>query len=396
MPISIPATIVIENFDFTPEKPKGDLILEINGRSSGIVGRILTLLGIGTRSSVRVTQREVTFTFRSLAGTNYIVCPFHAIRCVEAGVAKPLWMLYLGIPLALYGLRGAWMYLTSEFYRSYVQFFGQEALTILAALGVGIGLVAVYVTTKNLAITFSTGSMGNMVGLGFSASKVNGVDINASRILEAIAYINRQMVLSRTGDSVPTGDYTAPAEIAAMLAEDEAAAQRAAEMRARLKQGALNGASKGLAMAQAGATKAADLAKTTASEAEKRLNEAQQRRTESVVSDDAVSPMMAEPANAHSLMNGDLGWLGDDLQPNPEAARAAFRRANMHGKEGKTTGKRSEFEKARAAFEEAITLDPEYIDAYRYLAQTCKLLDDVDAYERYMGEYERRKAKIES
>lgn len=181
-------TINIDKFNFNRRPKDGDLVLEISGTASGILSQILTFLGLNTRSFLKISRREVRFEFSNLGGTDHIVCPMDAITCSLCGVNKPLWRLLLGILLLGSGI--------------YTVLFSGGGLSAIIAALVGGGLLYWYIASKDLMINFSTGDIGGLRGLAFSAATVNAVidgvpaskQIDLELLLEVIEYINVNLV----------------------------------------------------------------------------------------------------------------------------------------------------------------------------------------------------------
>src|SRR4051794_16991453 len=103
--MSADVSLVLDKYEFTPEAKDGD-ILVIEGRNSGLVGRLLTSLGLTEKSTLTINREQVSFKFTSLRGVTHIVCPLDAVTCSMSGTAKPMWMLYLGIAGLLAGITG--------------------------------------------------------------------------------------------------------------------------------------------------------------------------------------------------------------------------------------------------------------------------------------------------
>lgn len=178
--------IDLKRFDFTPHLDEHGRLLVIEGRKAGIIGAILDFLGISPRSSITVTNREVTFELADLSGIAYIVAPLDAITCSLSGVHKPLWQLFTGLLLVIGGLFYVRTALNSNLW---------TFVTLIGAV-----LIFFYIRTRHLTITFSTGDIGDVRGLAFNATSVGGKMINIETILEAIERINYLMVNSQSNN----------------------------------------------------------------------------------------------------------------------------------------------------------------------------------------------------
>lgn len=172
----------IDKFEFNAQADKDGKILEIEGRNSGIIGWILTQLGISVRSFLTITRREVTFKFSNLGGITYIVCPLDTVTCSLCAAEKPRWMLFSGVLIVLY-----------EISRLLTPYGGLDLFNFLILLA-GAGLLYWYYISKNLTITFSTGDMGDTHGLAFSTTTINGKPVTFESLLEVIEYLNHYLI----------------------------------------------------------------------------------------------------------------------------------------------------------------------------------------------------------
>jgi len=168
--------LVLSAFEFNPEAKEDAPVLKMEGRNSGILAQIFTFLGLDTKASLIISRKELKFRFTSLRGITYLVCPLDSLTCSLCGVEKPLWAVVSGIVGILGGL---FLLLTG----------GNTTLALIGLVG-GAAALYYYYVTKSVALTFSTGDIGDTHGLGFDATTLNGKKIGVDEILEAIAYIN--------------------------------------------------------------------------------------------------------------------------------------------------------------------------------------------------------------
>jgi hypothetical protein len=181
-------SLVLQKFHFDKDATTG-AVLEMEGRNSGLLGQLLTAIGLTDKSTMCITRREVTFKFNSLGGITYIVCPLDALTCSISGIAKPMWMLVLGVVAILAGVGGLLTRAT-----------GLPPAIILIAIG-GAALYF-FVQSKSLAITFSTGDMSDTHGLAFEATSIDGKVIDLSTVLETIKVVN-QLIVEAERDGHP-------------------------------------------------------------------------------------------------------------------------------------------------------------------------------------------------
>jgi hypothetical protein len=375
MAVTINATIKVEKFYFDPENQEDDRLLEIGGRNTGIIALILGWLGLGTQSSLIITRSDVRFVFRGLSGVNYIVCPFHAVRCVETGVAKPLWMAIAGVVAVLFGL---------------ITLFTSNFFLGLILLAVGAGLIYWYIVSNNLAITFSTGSMGDMRGLGFGSGIISGMKLDRETILDAIDHVNEHMVAIRAGRGGVTSQPVSAGTVrrSRPIVDDTASTDSvpAAELGKRLAKGLLAGTSVVAGKLQEAAEKTGQ-----------RINES--RAENSAVSEppppkakpEAPSPKVRDDTNArHEAKNTQemLAQRYDEPSALPKTAMLS-NDAQRAYKRGYRLYQDKKYITAIEELGKAITLDPNYTDAYGCRAMCYKALNDAEHYKADVAVYKR-------
>jgi tetratricopeptide (TPR) repeat protein len=160
--------LVLDTFVFNPESD--DKVIELQGRAAGVLGYLLSLLGLNQRSFLIITREEVQFRFVRLGGITTILCPLDTITVTLGGLSKPMWALYGGIVLLLGGL---------------------TALpTGIVASVIGALLLFHFIRTRFLELTFSTGDMMDLHGLGFTTFMKQGNTIKYEQLLELVDYLN--------------------------------------------------------------------------------------------------------------------------------------------------------------------------------------------------------------
>lgn len=193
------ASLVLDTFAFKPNVQRPDeIILRVGGRTKGIIGIILSILGLGTHSMITVTRREATFQFTNLGGISYIVCPLDTVRCSLSGVHKPFWALVAsGITLMVGVVALLFNSLGLDFVSDLIESLGLDGgLNNLAIISIlfSIGFFLFYLFTKNLTLTFSTGNIGHMRGLAFELTMANGRSIEINTLLKMVKHLNAHIV----------------------------------------------------------------------------------------------------------------------------------------------------------------------------------------------------------
>jgi hypothetical protein len=155
-------------------------IIDIDGRSSGLIAWCLTVLGFDDVNSLRVTATELTIRTSSLFGQLHNVVPLTSISFTRCGYSKPIGYLIVGVLLILMGL---WQAITER---------GGGAGAIVVLL-IGAGLVVAYWLLKKMAIVIETCG-GTFMGLAFKRSVIENVSVDINKALEAIRLINKKVL----------------------------------------------------------------------------------------------------------------------------------------------------------------------------------------------------------
>ena len=155
----------------------------IEGRPSGLIGWLLSTVGLDTRTTLTVTDGQVSFRAASLSGEINHLVPTTTVSSTHCGYSQPIWLLIVGGTILL--------------------------LSILAALnGAGSALIGgvflagicgvIYLLQRKIAITVETVG-GIIMGLSFKPSIIESVSINLPRALEAVDRINTIVVAKSHG-----------------------------------------------------------------------------------------------------------------------------------------------------------------------------------------------------
>lgn len=179
-------TLVLRKFAIDDDPSSGSLV-DITGRASGIMEWLLTTLGLGAETNLKVTNEVVTIERSSLSGQTHHVVPLRCVSSVHTGYSKPIVYLILGaIVLIVSILVGLGQ--------------GDVGESLLNGLILGGVFLIAYYLSKKIVISIET-SGGMILGLSFKRSVVENVDVGVEQAMKAIKVINRAVVDSQAGIS---------------------------------------------------------------------------------------------------------------------------------------------------------------------------------------------------
>ena len=171
-------SLVLRKFDLD-ESASDNPIVDIEGRASGLIAWLLTVLGLDATTTLRITNREVSFRSSSLFGEIHQVAPLSSISSTHCGFFKPIGYLIIGIVIALGGVVAGLSKHTG----------GMAGLPLIV---VGLVFIVAYFLSKKLAISLET-TGGMVMGLTFKRSVVENVAVDIQKALLAIQLINRKV-----------------------------------------------------------------------------------------------------------------------------------------------------------------------------------------------------------
>ena len=162
----------------------GPVAVVIEGRPSGLVGWLLTTLGLDTLTTLVVTSEHVSFKYAGLSGEVRHVVPTNKISSTHCGYSQPIWLLIVGGAILILAM------LSSLNSNNAAQIFVSGVL-LAGACGV------VYLMQRKIVISVET-SGGLIMGLAFKPSVIEQVSMNLPEALRAIKRIN-DLVVERSG-----------------------------------------------------------------------------------------------------------------------------------------------------------------------------------------------------
>lgn len=177
--------LALRKFDVSPD---GAVAVFIEGRPSGLIAWLLTTIGLDTLTTLRVTDRQVSFRSASLSGELHHLVPTSEISSTHCGYSQPVWLLILGGGILILSMLAA------------MNSFNAGRVFVSGVFVAGICGV-IYLLQRKIAITIET-TGGLIMGLSFKPSIIENVSVNLPRALEAVDRINNIVVANSHGVSL--------------------------------------------------------------------------------------------------------------------------------------------------------------------------------------------------
>ena len=189
------ATLVLQKFSVHQEpQPEGAPIVEIIGRSQGLIAFMLTTMGFSASTKLTVTNAEVRCESASLFGQRFQFIPLRCVGTLAAGLHKPIMTLLTAAGLVLFG--------------GYCWIFQHSATAFAIAIIIAAALVVLYFFSKKFFIEVYPNG-GPVISLLFKPSAIEGVPIDIDQALAVIAVL-RDVVASEGRLSVVTQRTNSP------------------------------------------------------------------------------------------------------------------------------------------------------------------------------------------
>lgn len=188
------------------EKANDDLLVQIIGRASGIIGFLLTLFGIGDTIMLRITKKEVEFKASSLSGQENSLMSLASLSSVHCGYHRSILLIILMVIIGIASLIFAITLAQSAFTR--------EAIAPVFIIGGIIIFILwlIYHFSKNIRIMVQ-GRGGAVFGLAFSPSLIEGVNIDIKQAEKIITLVNQYVIAAQTGKPITTTAYQEDKEV---------------------------------------------------------------------------------------------------------------------------------------------------------------------------------------
>lgn len=180
--LHVGTTLVLRRFAVTDVPPAPPQI-EIVGRASGLVGYLLTVLGLEAETTFTMQYDEIRFRSASLSGQLHHMVPLTSVASAHCGYSKPVGLLFLGAILALFGV-----VVLIEGGRD-----GGSGLLLVLIAG---GLFIAYALKKKLTLAFETAG-GLVLGLAFKRSVMENVSVDMDEALKVVELVSRRIMVAQ-------------------------------------------------------------------------------------------------------------------------------------------------------------------------------------------------------
>lgn len=176
-------TLVLKKFKVDGSAPDGVLVY-IGGRASGVIGWLLTVIGLYGERSFRVEGKQISFETSSRFGQLHQVVPLTNVSSTHCGYSKPIGLLIMGV---LFGVGG----ILSAFSRQ-----SGSGPVVLVLLIVGALFVIGYLLSKKIIISLQSDG-GMQMGLTFKRSVIENIPVDIDKALQTIQFINEKVIESK-------------------------------------------------------------------------------------------------------------------------------------------------------------------------------------------------------
>ena len=189
-------TLVLRRFQVSSTAHNG-LYVEIVGRPEGLLGWLLTTIGLDAQVSYSITDTDVTIESAGLQGNSREITPISNIASASVGYMKSFWTLIFGILAVVYGLYSGLL----------------KDSSVMLGLGLLVGgiLLVRYWLSNRLHIAVITNG-GSVLGLRFKRSVIEGVAVDFEKCAAVIDTLQSLMLAAQARRDIP-GGATAPAAI---------------------------------------------------------------------------------------------------------------------------------------------------------------------------------------
>jgi hypothetical protein len=181
------STLVLRRFELRtyPQEPETPVV-EIVGRSPGIIAFLLTNMQLEDQTTLTVNNSQVECRSSSLFGHMIKFIPLTRVASVTAGVRKPVEYLVLAAMLLLGGLSGSVAM--------------DDATPVAVAILFAAACTVAYFISKKIILEISSNA-GLEVSLRFKPALIEGVPVDIRKALAAVGVI-RDLVVWRSRENV--------------------------------------------------------------------------------------------------------------------------------------------------------------------------------------------------
>jgi len=175
--------------------PDDGVFVEIIGRPAGLMGWLLTTVGLESEQRFKATASDVVVDSSGLQGRRQEMAPLSGIASASTGYEKSLWTLLSGVAVLGYGLfRG---------------FADDSKFALATGLALGGALLIKYWLSKRLHVAVETNG-GRFIGLTFKRSVIENVVVDFEKCSSVIDVLQRLILASQSRRDVLSVDVSVP------------------------------------------------------------------------------------------------------------------------------------------------------------------------------------------
>jgi len=176
------ATLVLRRFHIA-KSPHDGLYVEIVGRPEGILGWLLTTLGLDAQVTFQLTDTHISIESSGLQGKSKEIAPISNVASASVGYMKSIWTLIMGALAIALGL-----------YEGLVE---NSAVVLVLGLVVGAVLLARYWFSNRLHVAVITNG-GSVLGLRFKRSVIEGVAVDFDKCASVVDVLQGLMLAAQS------------------------------------------------------------------------------------------------------------------------------------------------------------------------------------------------------
>jgi hypothetical protein len=194
--------LVLKKFSINKAATGQKALIDIVGRQGGLISWFLTLIGLDTISSLKVTSTNVSLKDSSLFGQQSSVIAISSISSVHCGYRKPLSYFFISVICLLMGLGSA----ISQ------DSFKDSFLSLIGGLFFAAIFFVLYFLKKTLVIYLWPRAGAPVMGLPFKRSVIENVDVDIEQAELAIEIINSLVIKAQNITKVTSEDVIKDAD----------------------------------------------------------------------------------------------------------------------------------------------------------------------------------------
>jgi hypothetical protein len=176
--------LVLQKFKVDNSAPDG-VFIEIEGRAAGLLGWILTHLGLSPTITFRVTATELHKQATTLYGQVHVVIPLKAVASTYAGYVKPFNILLFGLILGSGSLLSSAVLFGSDY----------KSAIIVIMFGLIVCGVCCFIYWYRRRLGLAVRTTGNETHeIVFDRGYIDNIPVDLENTLDAVGLLHRKII----------------------------------------------------------------------------------------------------------------------------------------------------------------------------------------------------------